>query len=145
MRSMNTVQAFSPFSAVRTEEQDAEIPPRDPEWSISEIAREFRLTLRALRFYESKGLLAPRRFGSARYYTQTCRARLKLILSAKAMGFTLSETAAMLGRAQDGAGEALPLSADTVQSQIALLEGQRVSIESALFQLRARLGELQAA
>lgn len=146
MRSLNTAPAFSSFttSSAHAPAAGHDTRPRDPEWTIGEIAREFGVTLRALRFYESKGLIAPRRFGSTRYYTQRDRARVRLILSAKMMGFTLNETAAMIGRAQDGAAEALPLSGDTVRSQIALLESQRLTIDGALSQLRDRLGAMQA-
>ena len=60
-------------------------------FGISELCAEFGVTLRALRFYEDKGLLAPRRVGGARVYTRRDRARLTLILRAKAIGSPLSE------------------------------------------------------
>lgn len=114
-------------------------PPEDRrEWTISEMARHYGLTLRALRFYEARGLIKPLRFGGARFYTARDRARLSLVLAAKQMGFTLSETAEMMGKAGDGGGE-LPLSVDAVHSQIGFLESQRSAIEGALAQLRARL------
>ncbi len=115
------------------------------EWSISEMSRHFGLTLRALRFYESKGLIRPYRFGGARYYTARDRVRVNLILAAKQMGFTLSETAAMLGRIGDDEAADLPLSAKMVRSQIEFLEGQRTAIDTALGQLRERLQQLPAA
>jgi hypothetical protein len=52
-------------------------------FGITELCREFGITLRALRFYEDKGLLAPRRVNGARVYTRRDRARLALILRAK--------------------------------------------------------------
>jgi DNA-binding transcriptional MerR regulator len=145
MRSINTATAFStlpPFALNDAMRQPAS-QAQDSEWTISEVSRAFNLTLRALRFYESKGLISPRRFGGARYYTSRDRARLKLILAAKQMGFTLSETAQMIGRSGDGAIEELPLSTDAVRNQIQFLEGQRSAIEGALEQLKARLGEMR--
>lgn len=140
MRSLATSQ---PFAAATP----APIPEVDPaeknrEWSISEMAKHFGVTLRTLRFYESRGLISPQRFGGARYYSQRDRSRLKLVLAAKQMGFTLTETAAMLGnQAETEAGD-LPLSTGTVQSQIEFLENQRMAIEAALATLRGRLSEM---
>jgi len=55
-------------------------------FGITELCREFGITLRALRFYEDKELLSPRRVNGARVYTRRDRARLALILRAKAIG-----------------------------------------------------------
>ena len=60
-------------------------------YSISELAQEFALTTRAIRFYEDEGLLAPRRRGLARIYGERERTRIKLILRGKRLGLTLSE------------------------------------------------------
>lgn len=60
-------------------------------YSISELAQEFALTTRAIRFYEDEGLLAPRRRGTARVYGERERTRIKLILRGKRLGLTLSE------------------------------------------------------
>ena len=60
-------------------------------YGITELCREFGISLRALRFYEDKGLLAPRRVNGARVYTRGDRARLTLILRAKAIGSPLAE------------------------------------------------------
>jgi DNA-binding transcriptional MerR regulator len=60
-------------------------------FGITELCREFGITLRALRFYEDKGLLTPRRINGARVYTRRDRARLALILRAKAIGTPLAE------------------------------------------------------
>jgi len=60
-------------------------------YTISELAREFDLTTRAIRFYEDCGLLAPQRAGRNRIYTARDRTRLKLTLRGKRLGLTLSE------------------------------------------------------
>ena len=62
-----------------------------PTYSISDLAQEFALTTRAIRFYEDEGLLAPRRRGLARIYGERERTRIKLILRGKRLGLTLSE------------------------------------------------------
>ena len=59
--------------------------------TIGELAREFDLTTRAIRFYEDSGLLAPQRSGRNRVYTQRDRTRLKLTLRGKRLGLTLAE------------------------------------------------------
>ena len=61
------------------------------EYTIGDLAREFGVTLRTLRFYEDKGLLSPRREGRARIYDSRNRSRLSIILKAKQLGFTLDE------------------------------------------------------
>jgi len=68
-----------------------ENPPERSEYSISELAREFDVTPRAIRFYEDAGLLAPLRQGRSRIYTERERTRVKLILRGKRLGFALSE------------------------------------------------------
>ncbi|PTB85483.1 MerR family transcriptional regulator [Pseudidiomarina aestuarii] len=61
-------------------------------YSIGELAREFDITTRSIRFYEDQGLLTPSRQGQTRLYTNKDRVRLKLILRGKRLGFSLAET-----------------------------------------------------
>ncbi|MGQ4276066.1 MerR family transcriptional regulator [Pseudidiomarina sp. E22-M8] len=61
-------------------------------YSIGEMAREFDITTRSIRFYEDQGLLTPTRQGQTRLYTNKDRVRLKLILRGKRLGFSLAET-----------------------------------------------------
>ena len=65
-------------------------------FSIRNLAAEFSVTPRALRFYEQKGLLSPVRKGVTRHFTKSDRARLKLIIRGKNLGFTLSEIKELL-------------------------------------------------
>ncbi|WP_336279144.1 MerR family transcriptional regulator [Bartonella sp. CB175] len=65
-------------------------------YSISELTREFSITARTLRYYEEEGLLTPFRRGSTRFYTQADRYKLKQILRAKRVNFSLSEISDML-------------------------------------------------
>jgi DNA-binding transcriptional MerR regulator len=65
-------------------------------YTISDLAREFDLTPRAIRFYEDEGLLAPTRAGKRRVYANRDRVRLKLILRGKRLGFALSDIKELL-------------------------------------------------
>ena len=65
-------------------------------YTISDLAREFALTTRAIRFYEDEGLLAPRRSGRSRIYGERERVRIKLILRGKRLGLSLSEIRELL-------------------------------------------------
>lgn len=70
--------------------------PRAATYSISQLAREFALTTRAIRFYEDSGLIAPARAGRARVYGERERVRIKLILRGKRLGLALSEIGELL-------------------------------------------------
>jgi DNA-binding transcriptional MerR regulator len=65
-------------------------------YAIGELAGEFNVTTRTIRFYETKGLISPARRGVARAYSRRDRARLKLILRGKNLGFSLEEIAEYL-------------------------------------------------
>ena len=65
-------------------------------YSISDLAREFGVTTRTIRFYEEKGYLSPKREGTRRIYSSLDRTSLRLILRGKRLGLTLDETADMI-------------------------------------------------
>jgi len=112
-------------------------------FTIGDLAREFGVTLRTLRFYEDRGLLSPRREGTARIYDARDRARLSVILKGKQLGFTLTEIRAMVAEERGEIPAAnLKLSLDQVDDQIAHLEQQRGDIEQALVELRAHRDSL---
>jgi DNA-binding transcriptional MerR regulator len=101
--------------------------------TIGEVAREFGITLRALRFYESKRLITPQREGAARIYRRGDRDRISLILTGRRLGFTLTEIKRLL----DGPdGKNLHLTREKCVEQINLLERQKRGIEWALGELR---------
>lgn len=114
-------------------------------FTIGQLAREFGLTLRALRFYEDRGLLTPRRDGSARIYSQRDRERLSVIVKAKALGFTLSEIKDTIA-AEDARADrnGLALTPSQIVDQIAHLENQKAEIDAALSELRALRATLRA-
>ena len=72
--------------------------PRDPQriYSIAELAREFAITARTIRFYEDEGLIKPRRQGLTRLYSAHDRTRLSWILRGKRLGFSLAEIKELL-------------------------------------------------
>jgi DNA-binding transcriptional MerR regulator len=106
------------------------------EFTIGELARDFGVTLRALRFYENKGLLSPQREGLSRLYSQGDRTRLALILKGKKLGFTLGEIRQMIA-AEEGDADAntLALSREKCLEQIELLERQKADLEEGLNEL----------
>lgn len=104
--------------------------------TIGELAQEAGVTLRALRFYQSKGLLTPRRNGPARLFSAQDRDRLALILQGKRLGFTLIEIRDMLAARARGNAHSLPISRKKCVEQINLLERQRREIDTALAELR---------
>lgn len=110
----------------------------ETEYSIGELAREFDLTLRTLRFYEDKGMLRPRRVGIQRIYTRKDRARLKLIVMGKKVGFSLQDIAEMLNfyDLKDGQESQLTLARSRFLEQIELLEQQKQDIEQAVGELQ---------
>ncbi len=108
-------------------------------FGITELCREFGITLRALRFYEDKELLSPRRINGARVYTRRDRARLALILRAKAIGSPLSEIKRYLdlyGVQGEGRTQQLTYVIERTDNEIAELEKKRAQIDETLAELR---------
>lgn len=108
-------------------------------FGITELCREFGVTLRALRFYEDKGLLSPRRINGTRVYTRRDRARLALILRAKAIGSSLAEIKHYLdlyGDHGEGRAQQLNFVISRTDAAIAELEAKRAHIDATLAELR---------
>ncbi|WP_425329948.1 MerR family transcriptional regulator [Terrirubrum flagellatum] len=110
-----------------------------PEFTIGDLAREFGVTLRTLRFYEHRGLLKPRRQGLSRFYDEKAKARLALILKGKQLGFTLTEIRAMLAANERGAQNDLGLSREQMKTQLETLRAERARIEAGIAELEAKL------
>ncbi len=108
-------------------------------YSVGELARELGITPRALRFYEDRGLVAPRRIGRHRVYTHRDRARLQLVLRGKRLGFSLREIAEWLALydADPAQLRQTRYLLERVWRRIAELERQRRDIETTLEELRA--------
>jgi DNA-binding transcriptional MerR regulator len=106
-------------------------------YSISELAREFALTTRAMRFYEDCGLLAPQREKRTRVYGERERVRLKLILRGKRLGLALSEIGELLDLYEVGRNERAQLTAFLAmlaERRMRLLQ-QREDIEAVLAEI----------
>ena len=109
------------------------------EFSIGELAREFDVTPRAIRFYETEGLLAPRRDGQRRIYTARDRTRLKLTLRGKRLGLTLSEIRELIDMYEPGRDERPQL-----ERFLAVLESHKASLVQQRADIEAQLSELDA-
>jgi DNA-binding transcriptional MerR regulator len=104
---------------------------------IGEMAKSFGVTLRTLRFYEDKGLISPKRDGSTRLYTRRDRARLKLILLGRKVGFSLRDVKQIMDLYDpNGANtKQLRLTIDKSEKQLARLQKQRAAIHEAISEL----------
>jgi len=111
----------------------------DAEYSIGELAAEFDVTPRAIRFYEAEGLLAPRRDGQRRIYTPRDRTRLKLTLRGKRLGLTLSEIRDLIDMYEPGRDERPQL-----ERFLAVLEAHKTALERQSEDIEAQLAELAA-
>jgi len=113
----------------------------DSEFTIRELAHEFDITPRTLRFYEQKGMIHPLRRGAARVYSAEDRARIELILRGKRVGFALDEIKEILDlRAIDRGGrERLEPAIKRFEHRITVLQQQREDVERALAELTAGL------
>lgn len=100
-------------------------------FGIGELAREFDVTTRTIRFYEDQGLLSPRRRGQTRIYSPADRVTLKLILRGKRLGFSLAESHDLIGLYQPAGDNRHQLGAllDKISEKRALLEQQRLDIQ----------------
>jgi DNA-binding transcriptional MerR regulator len=115
-------------------------------YRIGDLSREFGVTLRALRFYEAKGLLTPTKSGVTRYYSHADRARLKVILLAKQFGLSLVEIRKLVDASAGKSGkQPLMLMLDTFRDQQAFLERQKAEAEAALAKLRETIATLEKA
>lgn len=79
----------------RDPRRESDTEPADR--TIRQMARLFDVSLRTLRYYEGRGLIAPRREGHARLYRAADQARIEMILQAKKLGFTLAEISGLIG------------------------------------------------
>lgn len=102
-------------------------------YSIGDLADEFDITTRTIRFYETRKLIAPNRRGTQRFYTRRDRARLILILRAKNLGFSLEDIAAYLDLY------------DADPTQLAQTRMMLAKVEASIADLQRKRGDLDRA
>lgn len=111
--------------------------PREVSYSISALAKEFGITTRTIRFYESRGLISPERIGTTRKYSKRDRARLMLILRGRNLGFTVEDVSEYLSLYDSDPAQLAQtrLLLDKVTVAIDDLETKRRDIERSLADL----------
>lgn len=112
---------------------------------IGEMARSFGVTLRALRFYEDKGLLNPRRDGSTRLYSRRDQVRLKLILLGRKVGFSLREVKQMIDLYDPKGSNAkqLRVALEKAEKQLGRLNKQKALLDEAISDLNSAAGAVR--
>ena len=106
-------------------------------FTIGDLAKEFAVTLRTIRFYEDKDLIHPRREGQRRLYGRRDRGRLKLILLGKKVGFSLSDIKEMLALydLREGDTAQLERALQRFSEQVDVLKRQKKDVEQAIEEL----------
>lgn len=112
-------------------------PPEDEgreTFKIGDLAREFGVTLRTLRFYEDRGLLGPERRGTTRLYSRRDRMRLRLVLLAKTLGFSLTEAKQIIEIYHQSGGKRkqLEVALERFEEQQQILLEQKKEIDESL-------------
>jgi DNA-binding transcriptional MerR regulator len=110
-----------------------------PTYTIGELAREFDLTTRAIRFYEDCGLITPQRSGRNRVYTARDRTRLKLTLRGKRLGLTLAEVKELVDM-YESPRDTQP----QLKKFLVVLAAHRAQLEQQMADLDATLDEVRA-
>ncbi|MEX6504913.1 MerR family DNA-binding transcriptional regulator [Jiella sp. M17.18] len=109
---------------------------------IGDLAQEFGVTLRTLRFYEDRGLLAPERRGTTRLYSRRDRTRLRLILLAKTLGFSLTEAKQLIDiyHQPNGKRKQLEVAIERFEEQLEILHEQKREIEQSIQAMDVTIG-----
>lgn len=118
----------------------------DKTWSISELATEFSITPRTIRFYEDQGIVSPQRDGLTRIYHSRDRTRLKLALRGKRLGLQLSEILSLIDM-YDGPGDTtaqLHHYLDVLGEHKRVLEQQRKDLEQTLSEIEMQQTHCEA-
>ncbi|PCJ86747.1 MAG: transcriptional regulator [Hyphomicrobiales bacterium] len=136
---VNTEKRLSATETVssRTQRAGKSEDTTENQFSIGQLSREFNVTLRTLRFYEDRGLISPKREGTTRVYSRRDRARLKLVLMGKKVGFSLTEIREMLDLydLKDGQVVQLRVALKRFQEQVDVLRQQKDDIEQGIEEL----------
>tara|TARA_B100001741_G_C16286063_1_gene474561 strand:- start:129 stop:560 length:432 start_codon:yes stop_codon:yes gene_type:complete len=114
-------------------------------YTIGQLASEFNVTPRALRFYEQKGLLSPERVGLSRYFSRRDRARLKLIVRGKRLGFALLEIKELLDLydVDDDQIEQLKKTLNHSKYRLKTLNDQKKDVEDTINEMNQVISQLE--
>ena len=104
-------------------------------FAIADLAREFGISTRAIRFYEAKGLLAPERVGATRIFRRRDRARLILILRGKRLGFSLRDISDYLSLYDANRSQQVQLLTAKIDERLASLEAQLQDLQTTIAEL----------
>ena len=115
----------------------------DRTYTISELAREFEVTPRALRFYEDKGLLTPRREGMNRVYSHRDRGKLQMILRGKRVGLSLIEIKEILDLYKVDQRAQAQTMLKRFKARVVALEAQREDVDAAIEMLHDYMGKIE--
>ena len=143
---MTTMLKRAGEAVANNNNNDATMSAEEEFVRIGEMARKYGVTLRALRFYEDKGLIAPKREGSTRLYSRRDNARLKLILLGRKIGFSLRDVKQIMDL-YDPSGaniKQLRLALDKSEKQMARLQKQRTVIDEAVSELSDLMADVRA-
>ena len=105
-------------------------------FAIADLAKEFGISTRAIRFYEAKGLLAPERLGATRVFRRRDRARLILILRGKRLGFSLRDISDYLSLYDANRSQQVSLLTAKVDERLASLERQLQDLQTTIAELK---------
>jgi DNA-binding transcriptional MerR regulator len=105
-------------------------------FAIADLAREFGISTRAIRFYEAKGLLSPERVGATRIFRRRDRARLILILRGKRLGFSLRDISDYLSLYDANRSQQVHLLTAKVDERLASLEAQLEDLQTTISELK---------
>jgi len=112
------------------------VPENRDLFAIADLAREFGISTRAIRFYETKGLLAPERVGATRIFRRRDRARLILILRGKRLGFSLRDISDYLSLYDADRSQQVHLLTAKVDERLASLEAQLEDLQTTIAELK---------
>ncbi|WP_334128230.1 MerR family transcriptional regulator [Sneathiella sp.] len=114
-------------------------------FSITELAEEFGVTSRTIRFYEDKGLINPAREGTTRIYSRKDRGRLKIILRGRRLGFSLQDIKKMLDMysPESGSRAQLTFTLTKCEEQLEKLKAQRADINEAIEEIEDGIRQLK--
>lgn len=116
------------------------LPGKELTYSISELAHEFDITPRTIRYYEDEGLITPTREGQTRIYSHKDKIRLKLTLRGKRLGFSLAEIRELFDMYDTDRSSKTQL-----HSMIQLINAKRQSLHQQLEDIQMVMAELEAA